>query len=164
MAFLPSSRCSSRTCASSARYSDAGTTSSPAAAAVRYRRLHILLRRDGITINRKKTQRLCREEGLTVRRRKGRRLAVGAPAPVLALPNQHRSLDFVHIQLATGRRFRILSIVDDVKDSSATGPLLHISRERGDGKINLIIIDTPANSKDIAMLAVVNHQPRSSFN
>jgi len=34
MAFLPSSRCSSRTCASSARYLDAGTTSSPAAAAV----------------------------------------------------------------------------------------------------------------------------------
>ena len=42
-----------------------------------YRRLHILLRRDGITINRKKTQRLYREEGLTVRRRKGRRRAVG---------------------------------------------------------------------------------------
>ena len=47
-----------------------------------YRRLHILLRRDGITINRKKTQRLYREEGLTVRRRRGRRRAVGARAPV----------------------------------------------------------------------------------
>ena len=46
-----------------------------------YRRLHILLRRDGITINRKKTQRLYREEGLTVRRRKGRKRAVGARAP-----------------------------------------------------------------------------------
>ena len=54
-----------------------------------YRRLHILLRRDGIAINRKKTQRLYREEGLTVRRRKGRKRAVGAraPAPVPALPN-----------------------------------------------------------------------------
>jgi len=40
-----------------------------------YRRLHVLLRRDGITINRKKTQRLHREEGLTVRHRKGRRRA-----------------------------------------------------------------------------------------
>jgi putative transposase len=81
-----------------------------------YRRLHILLRRDGITINRKKTQRLYREEGLTVRRRKGRRRAVGAraPAPVLALPNQRWSLDFVHDQLVTGRRFRVLNIVDDV--------------------------------------------------
>lgn len=81
-----------------------------------YRRLHILLRRDGITINRKKTQRLYREEGLAVRRRKGRRRAVGAraPAPVLALPNQRWSLDFVHDQLVTGRRFRVLNIVDDV--------------------------------------------------
>nr|WP_230772844.1 IS3 family transposase [Sphingomonas sp. Leaf4] len=81
-----------------------------------YRRLHILLRRDGIMINRKKTQRLYREEGLTVRRRKGRRRAVGAraPAPVLALPNQRWSLDFVHDQLVTGRRFRVLNIVDDV--------------------------------------------------
>ena len=81
-----------------------------------YRRLHILLRRDGIMINRKKTQRLYREEGLTVRRRKGRRRAVGAraPAPVLALPNQRWSLDFVHDQLATGRRFRVLNVVDDI--------------------------------------------------
>jgi len=81
-----------------------------------YRRLHILLRRDGITINRKKTQRLYREEGLTVRRRKGRRRAVGAraPAPALALPNQRWSLDFVHDQIAKGRRFRVLTIIDDV--------------------------------------------------
>lgn len=81
-----------------------------------YRRLDILRRRDGITINRKKTQRLYREEGLTVRHRKGRKRAVGAraTAAVLALPNQHWSLDFVHDQMATGRRFRILNIVDDV--------------------------------------------------
>lgn len=81
-----------------------------------YRRLHILLRRDGVLIHRKKTQRLYREEGLTVRRRRGRKRAVGAraPAPVLILPNQRWSLDFVHDQLATGRRFRVLNIVDDV--------------------------------------------------
>ena len=81
-----------------------------------YRRLYILLRRDGFTVNRKKMQRLYREEDLTVRRRRGRRRAVGAraPAPVLALPNQRWSLDFVHDQLATGRRFRVLNIIDDV--------------------------------------------------
>ena len=69
-----------------------------------YRRLNILLRRDGIAINRKKTQRLYREEGLTVRRRKGRKRTVGAraPAPVIALPNQRWSLDFLHDQLASG--------------------------------------------------------------
>ncbi len=62
-----------------------------------YRRLHILLRREGVMINRKKTQRLYKEEGLAVRRRRSRRRAVGAraPAAVLALPNQRWSLDFV---------------------------------------------------------------------
>ena len=81
-----------------------------------YRRLHVLLRRDGLIINRKKTQRLYREEGLTVRRRRSRRGAVGAraPAPVPALPNQRWSLDFVHDQLTTGRRFRVLNIARDV--------------------------------------------------
>ena len=81
-----------------------------------YRRLHILLRRDGVLINRKKTQRLYREEGLTVRRRKGRKRAVGTRTvpPVLALANQRWSLDFVHDQLVTGRRFRVLNVVDDV--------------------------------------------------
>jgi putative transposase len=60
-----------------------------------YRLLHMLLRRDGIAIYRKKTQRLYREEGLTVRRRKGRKRELGAraPAPIAALPNQRLSLE-----------------------------------------------------------------------
>ena len=98
-----------------------------------YRRLHILLRRDGILINRKKTQRLYREEGLTVRRRRGRKRAVGtrAPAPILALPNQRWSLDFVHDQMATGRRFRVLNIVDDVtRECLAAIPDTSISGRR----------------------------------
>ena len=98
-----------------------------------YRRLHILLRRDGIVINRKKTQRLYREEGLTVRRRKGRKRAVGtrAPAPVPALPNQRWSLDFVHDQMITGRRFRVLNVVDDVtRECLAAIPDTSISGKR----------------------------------
>ncbi len=67
-------------------------------------------------INRKKTQRLYQEEKLAVRRRRNRRRTIGARAPalVLALSNQRWSLDFVHDQLATGRRFRVLNIADDV--------------------------------------------------
>jgi len=98
-----------------------------------YRRLHVLLRRDGITINRKKTQRLYREEGLTVRRRRGRKRAVGAraPAPAPALPNQRWSLDFVHDQMATGRRFRVLNIVDDMtRECLAAIPDTSISGKR----------------------------------
>ena len=66
--------------------------------------------------NRKRTQRLYREEGLSVRRRRGRKRATGCRAPVIlpALPNARWSLDFVHDQLACGRRFRILNVIDDV--------------------------------------------------
>lgn len=50
-----------------------------------YRRLHVLLRREGLVRNPKRTQRLYREEGLTVRKRRGRKRAVGTRAPILTL-------------------------------------------------------------------------------
>ena len=131
-----------------------------------YRRLHILLRRDGVIINRKKTQRLYREEGLTVRRRKGRKRAVGTRTrpPVLALPNQCWSLDFVHDQLVTGRRFRVLNIVDDVtreclravSDTSISGR--RVVRELADlicerGKPGMIVSDNGTELTSNAVLA-----------
>jgi putative transposase len=80
-----------------------------------YRRLHVLLAREGISMNHKKLRRLYREERLQVRRRGGRKRALGTRAP-LALPheaNQRWSLDFLSDAFADGRRFRILAIVDD---------------------------------------------------
>jgi putative transposase len=79
-----------------------------------YRRLHVLLRQDGLVVNRKKTERIYREEKLTVRRRRGRKKATGSRAPILveALPNARWSVDFVHDQLVTGRRLRILNVAD----------------------------------------------------
>ena len=81
-----------------------------------YRRLFILLRREGESSGINRIYRLYREEGLGVRRRKGRKRAIGIRAPILveARPNARWSLDFVHDQMANGRRFRILNIVDDV--------------------------------------------------
>ena len=92
-----------------------------------YRRLHILLRREGVVINRKKTQRL-------------------------AMHNQRWSLDFVHDQMASGRRFRVLNIVDDVTreclravpDTSISGR--RVVRELSDliverGKPGMIVSD-----------------------
>ena len=80
-----------------------------------YRRLHILLRREGWALNWKKLYRLYREEGLTVRKRGGRKRALGTRAP-MAIPqetNQRWSLDFVSDSLSDGRRFRILCVIDD---------------------------------------------------
>ena len=81
-----------------------------------YRRLFILLRREGEPSGRNRIYRLYREEGLTVRKRRARRRAVGTRAPIFveAKVNARWSLDFVHDQMANGRRFRILNIVDDV--------------------------------------------------
>ena len=80
-----------------------------------YRRLHILLRREGLEVNHKKLFRLYREERLTVRRRGGRKRAIGTRAPMTLPqgPNQRWSLDFVSDQLSDGRRFRVLVVVDD---------------------------------------------------
>jgi putative transposase len=80
-----------------------------------YRRLHVLLRREGHAVNRKRVQRLYREEKLTVRRRGGRKRALGERRPIepALLPNQRWSLDFVADQMTDGRRFRILEVFDD---------------------------------------------------
>ena len=81
-----------------------------------YRRLFIMLRREGEASGINRIYRLYREEGLGVRRRKGRKRAIGVRAPLLveARPNARWSLDFVHDQMANGRRFRVLNITDDV--------------------------------------------------
>jgi putative transposase len=81
-----------------------------------YRRLFILLRRDGEPSGRNRIYRLYREEGLSVRKRRARRRAVGTRAPILveARKNARWSVDFVHDQMANGRRFRIFNVVDDV--------------------------------------------------
>ena len=95
-----------------------------------YRRLHVLLRRDGFAVNHKRLFRIYREERLMVRKRGGRKRALGtrAPIPVPLRPNERWSLDFVSDQLACGRRFRILAIFDDctreclaVADTSLSG-------------------------------------------
>lgn len=79
-----------------------------------YRRLHALLRREGIVANHKRVARLYREEGLAVRRRSRKRLARegrgAVPAPVR--PNQRWGLDFVSDALAGGRRLRLLCVLD----------------------------------------------------
>lgn len=102
-----------------------------------YRRLHILLARDGVRLNHKRLFRLYREEKLGVRKRGGRKRALGTRSP-MALPeaaSQRWSLDFVSDALSSGRRFRVLAVVDDftreciglVADTSLSG--LRVGRE-----------------------------------
>ncbi len=107
------------------------------AAGFGYRRLHILLARDGVRLNHKRLFRIYREERLGVRKRGGRKRALGTRSP-MALPeaaNERWSLDFVSDALSSGRRFRVLAVVDDftreclglVVDTSLSG--LRVGRE-----------------------------------
>lgn len=85
-----------------------------------YRRLHVLLRREGHRINRKRTLRLYRELGLQVRRKKRRRVAQAnrQPRPVPLTVNEQWSMDFVSDSLADGRGYRALNVLDDATRES----------------------------------------------
>lgn len=131
-----------------------------------YRRLFILLRREGEASGVNRIYRLYREEGLSVRKRRARRKAVGTRTPILieAKENVRWSLDFVHDQFACGRRFRILNIVDDVTreclgaipDTSISGvrvarELTAIVKKRGTPK--MIVSDHGTELTSNAILA-----------
>lgn len=93
-----------------------------------YLRLHVLLRREGLVINRKRTYRLYRDEGLAVRTRKRKCLAGRQRLPLEApvRRNQRWSMDFVADSLCSGRRFRVLNIVDGFTRESP-GQLVDLS-------------------------------------
>jgi len=80
-----------------------------------YRRIHVLLCREGWSVNPKRTYRLYREQGLMVRKRKRKRIGLAerlvTPAP--QAPNQSWSMDYVADGLIDGRKLRALTIVDD---------------------------------------------------
>jgi putative transposase len=102
-----------------------------------YRRLLVLLRRDGLVVNHKRLFRIYREERLMVRRRGGRKRALGTRAPMTVpqLPNDRWSVDFAADQFIDGRRLRILVVVDDctreclalIADTSISG--IRVARE-----------------------------------
>lgn len=80
-----------------------------------YRRLTVLLRREGWTVNPKRVYRMYREEGLGVRRRKRKRIGAveRQPLAITTRANERWSMDFISDALSEGRKFRSLNIVDD---------------------------------------------------
>ena len=80
-----------------------------------YRRIHVLLCREGWSVNHKRTYRLYREQGLMVRKRKRKRigLAERLVMPAAQAPNVSWSMDYVADALIDGRKLRALTIVDD---------------------------------------------------
>jgi len=102
-----------------------------------YRRIYILLRREGLKTNHKRVFRLYRILGLKVLKRGSRKRALGIRA-VIGKPermNQRWSLDFVSDALADGRKVRMMTVIDEytrvclgiVIDISLSG--VRVSRE-----------------------------------
>lgn len=130
-----------------------------------YRRIHVMLERQGVHMNQKKLRRLYREEKLQVRKRSGRKRALGTRKPIL-LPskvNERWSLDFVSDVFTDGRRFRVLAVVDDysreclalVADTSLSG--LRVTRElnaliKHRGKPKTIVSDNGTELTSVAVL------------
>ena len=130
-----------------------------------YRRIHVMLDRQGIVMNQKKLRRLYREEKLQVRRRGGRKRALGTRRPMLVpdRANARWSLDFVSDTFTDGRRFRVLAVVDDytreclalIADTSLSG--LRVVREldaviRWRGRPDTIVSD---NGTELTSMAVL---------
>ena len=130
-----------------------------------YRRIGLMLEREGIMMNHKKLRRIYGEEGLSVKRRRGRKRALGTRAPMLepSGPSVRWSLDFVSDSFGDGRRFRILAVIDDftreclalVADTSLSGA--RVAREldriiRLYGKPQMIVSDNGTEFVSRAML------------
>ena len=136
-----------------------------------YRRIGLLLEREGIRMNHKKLRRLYGQEGLQVKRRRGRKRAQGtrAPMPLPAGPNQRWSLDFLSDVFGAGRRFRIFAVIDDfsreclalIADTSLSGT--RVARELDalivrHGKPKTIVSD---NGSELTSRAILKWQNES---
>lgn len=130
-----------------------------------YRRIHVLLKREGIKINHKKVFRLYQNLGLKVRKRGGRKRALGVRAIRLKpeKTNERWSLDFVSDNLTSGRRIRMLTVVDDytrlclgiIVDTSLNG--IRVGRELNKlmefyGKPKMILSDNGTEFTSHAIL------------
>jgi putative transposase len=120
--------------------------------------LHLLLRREGLVINHKRTERLYREEGLSLRRR-GRRRKRGAGArvnlPVPQRPNQRWSMDFATDTIVTGRRFRALAVIDDY---SRECPAIEVDTSLGGVRV-VDVLDRLADTRGLPEVITMDNGP-----
>ena len=119
-----------------------------------YRRLHTLLRREGVLVNHKRVHRLYREEGLSLRRRKRKRLTSEGrgPGELASRVNQVWSLDFVSDSLAPGRRLKLLTVVDTyTRESLAVEVDTSIGGERMARVLDRVIAERGAQPEEIVM-------------
>ena len=120
-----------------------------------YRRLHVLLQREGWRINHKRVYRLYRLEGLSLRLKTRNKRVSGlrGPKPVATRPNECWSMDFMADRLVDGRRFRILTLVDNV---SRVSPVIVADSKLTGERVVVALDQLLAAGQKPAMLSIDN--------
>lgn len=120
-------------------------------------RIHLMLRREGLIINHKRTERIYREEGLSLRKRKRKKTAAMTRVilPVPERPNERWSMDFVTDSLVTGRRFRALVIVDDY---SRECPVIEVDTSLG-GRRVVSVLERLAETRGLPEVITIDNGP-----
>jgi len=120
-------------------------------------RIHLLLRREKLVVNHKRTERIYREEGLSLRKRKRKKVTaqtrIMMPAP--GGPNERWSMDFVTDSIVTGRRFRALAIVDDY---SRECPIIEVDTSLGGARV-VDVLDRLKESRGIPGIITIDNGP-----
>jgi putative transposase len=120
-------------------------------------RLHIMLKREGLVINHKRTERIYREEGLALRKKRRRKGAAGLRV-IMPLPqklNERWSMDFVTDSIVTGRRFRALAIIDDY---SRECPAIEVDTSLG-GRRVVGVLDRLAETRGLPEVITTDNGP-----
>jgi putative transposase len=116
-----------------------------------------LLKREGLVINHKRTERIYHEEGLALRRKRRRKGAAGSrvtmPSP--QRPNQRWSMDFVTDSIIAGRRFRALAIVDDY---SRECPVIEVDTSLGGARV-VSVLERLAETRGLPNVITTDNGP-----
>jgi len=120
-------------------------------------RIYLALRREGIKVNHKRVERIYREDGLSLRKRKRRKTAAieRVPLPAARSPNEKWSMDFVTDSVVTGRRFRILTIVDDY---SRECPALEVDTSLSGQRV-IAVLDRLAEARGLPQVITLDNGP-----
>lgn len=116
-----------------------------------------LLRREGWAVNHKRVERLYREEGLSLRRKR-RKKRVSHLRVVRAAPrgvNERWSMDFVSDSLFDGRRFRVLTLVDEFSRES---PAIEADRSLTGRRVTRVL-DRLAETRGLPQVIQVDNGP-----
>jgi putative transposase len=111
-------------------------------------RLHILLKREGLVMNHKRTERLFREEGLSLRKKRKRK---GAAGTRVILPSPQQTND----SIITGQRFRALAIVDDYSQEC---PAIEVDTSLG-GRRVVAVLERLAQMRGLPGVITIDNGP-----